>query len=315
MVVGGEAAAERHGGEEHLALAEHAALEDDAALGDHGAEPRRGGLHEVAPRLDGLDGRGGHLLRRDLGRAVGRRVGGHDQQLGAGPHRFVAAAGVEDLEGDQEPEGPGRRAQQAGAVAGDGVDGDAREVGEVREEGAERHVLAEGHPVHLLEHADDVAARPPGHDLVAEVVADAGSVTPTTSVVRSCRARRPRRAAWGEPASGRSRATTSSGHSTSAGRGGRGHGEVAASCASKTEAGGTCSLLTPRCPPPWTSATRSVRTGAPPSGATVPATARATIPPAIGGCADGRRPADAVPGPEGGARAWRARPRPPTRRR
>ena len=52
-----------------------------------------------------------------------------------------------------------------------------------------------------------------------KVVADAGSVTPTTSVEPSSAARRPSSAASGEPASGRSRATTSSGHSTSAGDG------------------------------------------------------------------------------------------------
>ena len=57
-------------------------------------------------------------------------------------------------------------------------------------------------------------------------VVDAGSVTPTSSVVWSCRASRLRSAACGEPASGRSSATTSSGHSTRSGDGcGGGHGE------------------------------------------------------------------------------------------
>ncbi len=92
-------------------------------------------------------------------------------------------------------------------------------------------------------------------------------------------ASRLRRAAWGEPASGRSRATTSSGHTTRRGEGcALATANVAATCAAKTEVGETCCLSRPRCPPPWTRATRSVRRGAPPSGATVPVTTSATIP-------------------------------------
>ena len=93
---------------------------------------------------------------------------GTASSCGAGAHRLVAAPGVEHLEGDQQPERAGGCAHETGAVTGDGVDRHPRQVGEVREEGAERHVLAEGHPVDLLEHADDVAVGPPGHDLVAE---------------------------------------------------------------------------------------------------------------------------------------------------
>ena len=53
-------------------------------------------------------------------------------------------------------------------MPGDRIERDAGEVGEVGEERAVGHVLAEGHPVHLLEHPDDAAVGAPGHDLVAE---------------------------------------------------------------------------------------------------------------------------------------------------
>src|SRR6516165_12407088 len=82
--------------------------------------------------------------------------------------------------------------------------------------------------------------------LLRKVVDDAGSVTPTTSVVWSLRAKLLSNAASGEPANGRFKATTFSGHSTSSGRGCTDvTRELAATCASKTLSGGTCSLLTP----------------------------------------------------------------------
>ena len=168
MVVGREAAAQGHVDREHLAPAQRAAGQHDAALGHRRAVPGGGGLHEVPARLHRLDLRGRHLLGGDLGRAVGRRVGRHGEQLRPGPHGRVAAVRVEDLEADQEPERPGRCAHEPAPVPGDGIERDAGEVGEVGEEGAVGHVLAEGHPVHLLEHADDAAVGAPGHDLVAE---------------------------------------------------------------------------------------------------------------------------------------------------
>ena len=76
--------------------------------------------------------------------------------------------GVEHLEGDQEPERPGRSAHEPAAVPGHGIERDLGQVGEVGEERAVGHVLAERHPVHLLEDTDDAALGTPGHDLVAE---------------------------------------------------------------------------------------------------------------------------------------------------
>src|SRR6516164_4126384 len=58
---------------------------------------------------------------------------------------------------------------------------------------------------------------PQATTLLRKVVDDAGSVTPTTSVVWSRRARLLSNAASGEPANGRFKAATSSGHNTRSG--------------------------------------------------------------------------------------------------
>ena len=239
VVVGREAAAQGDGGEEHLAPAECAALHDDAALGDDRAEPGRGGLDEVAPGLDGLDDRRGDLLGRHLGGAVGGRVGGNGQQLGAGPDRLVAAPGVEDLEGDQEPQGAGGGAHEA-RCRGRGRRRPARRRGRRsarRTSGAARtRRRAPGAPSRRRRRCG--RSGPQATTSLRNEVVDAGSVTPTSSVVWSCRASRLRSAAWGDPASGRSSATTSSGHSTRAGAGcGRGHGERRRQLCGETELG------------------------------------------------------------------------------
>ena len=106
-------------------------------------------------------------------------------------------------------------------------------------------------------------------------------------------ARSPRRAAWhgaagptgsgappaaSPPAGGRARRRPRA-TAPAAERVGRGHARTSPPPGRRRPmVGGTSCLLRPRCPPPWTSATRSVRTGAPPSGATVPTTASATMP-------------------------------------
>ena len=177
-------------------------------------------------------------------------------------------------------------------MPGDGVDRHAREVGEVREEGAvaaRTRRRAPGGPSRTRPRC----ARPaPGHHLVAEGggrrrFGDAGH----EGGVRAGGPGGPGARPGASPPAGRSSATTSSGHSTTRRGAGRAHAGRRGHLRREDQAGGTSCLLTPRCPPPWTSATRSVRTGAPPSGATVPATARTTIPAARGGGADDGGPA------------------------
>ena len=230
----------------------------------------------------------------------------------------VAPAGVEDLERHEEPERAGRRAHETRAVAGDGVDRHARQIGEVREERAERHVLTEGHPVHLLEHADDVAAGSPGDDLVAERggrrrLGHPGEERGVELAGQPLQQRRLRRARQ-RPVE---RDDVLGPHDQLRGRVGRCvTRRVAASWAANTDAGGTSCLLRPRCPPPWTSATRSVRTGAPPSGATVPTTASDDDARRNAAAPMTRRARDGGGGVPAGPRpAWRGRPRRPRRRR
>ena len=168
MVVGRHAAAEGDRRGEDLAPSEGAAAEHHAPLRHDRAVAGRRGLHEVAARLDRLHDVRRHLLGRDLRRAVRGGVGRDGEQLGAGAHGLVATPRVEDLEGHHETERAGRRAHQAGAVSRDRIGGHARQVGKVREERAIGHVLAEGHPVHLLEDADDPSGGSPRHHHVAE---------------------------------------------------------------------------------------------------------------------------------------------------
>ena len=229
-----------------------------------------------------------------------------------------APVGVEDLVGDQDPERAGRRAQQPGPVAGHGVEGHGREVGEVGEEAPVGDVLAEGHPVDLLEGGHDAAVGTPGHDLVAE----GGALTPARSprppgwrelraradMVGGLRGCRP----GGRPGEERSRPRARRPAAGCARVLALRSAEVAASWA---EDGGRVDLLPrgPRRPPPCTAATRSRRRRPPPSGAAAPTTAQRHhdgAPAAGPGSRLPDRPAD------GGDRpARRARRRPATPRR
>ena len=181
---------------------------------------------------------------------------------------------VEDLVGHERPEGAGRGVQDAVAVPGDGVERDAREVGEVLEEPPVRDVLAEGHAVDLLEARHQRARRGEGHDLVAEALgrhrlgdphqrAWRAAASPARPVASRSGSRR-----CGCRETPRPRATPPT---TGPGpRRARRSRSVAANCAAVTVAGSTSDLRRPRTPPPWTDATRRVRTAGPPSGATAP---------------------------------------------
>ena len=156
------------------------------------------------------------------------------------------------------PSGPAGVCEEAGPGAGDGVEGHGREVGQVGEEAPVGHVLAEGDPVDLLV-AGHQRCRPgpKATTSLRKAVADTVSVTPTTRVVRRVRARPASTASSGEPASGVARETTSSGHSTSCGRGAVvacSTSAVAAIWAASTTAGSIWDLRNPRAPPPCTAA-------------------------------------------------------------
>ena len=105
---------------------------------------------------------------------------GYDEQPGPGPGGDPSTCGVEDLVGHQRPDGARRCVQHAVAVAGDGVEGDAREVGQVGEEAPVGDVLAEGHAVDLLEAGHQPARRRRRpRSRCGSAVADTVSVTPT----------------------------------------------------------------------------------------------------------------------------------------
>ena len=58
--------------------------------------------------------------------------------------------------------------QKPGAMAGDGIGRHFGQVGEMRNEGAIGHVLAERDPMHFFEGVDNPAVGRPDHDLIAE---------------------------------------------------------------------------------------------------------------------------------------------------
>ena len=252
--------AQGDGGEEHLAPAEGAALHDDATLGDHRAESGRGGLHEVAPGLDGLDDRRGDLLRRHLGGAVGGRVGGNGQQLGTGADRLVAAPGVEDLEGDQESQAV-RRGCASGpchgrATASSGTPDRSAKCAKKERSGT---YSPKGTRCTFSKTPTMWPFGPQATTSLRNEVVDAGSVTPTSSVVWSLPGQPAQERRLGRPGQRAVERHDVLGpqHEVRDGMG-VGHGEASPRAARRgRKLGETCSLLRPRCPPPCTRATRN----------------------------------------------------------
>ena len=92
---------------------------------------------------------------------------GNSQELGAGAHRLVARPAKKTSKETSSPSGPAGVGMRPVPFRGRHRAG-PRQIGEMGEEGG-GHVLAEGNPVDLFEHAHDVAAWSPGHDSLRKV--------------------------------------------------------------------------------------------------------------------------------------------------
>ena len=186
---------------------------------DHRAEAGGRGLDHVAPFGDGLEACRRDLLGRHLAGEVGRGVGGVDEQLGAGAASATSPRrGVEDLVGHERPERSHRGVQHAVAMARDGVERDAREVGEVLEEPPVGDVLAEGHTVDLLVARHQLARRARRRRSRCESSGPTPSRSPPRGAWRAAlSARAPSCRSIGVPSMRVSSDTTSSGHTTSVG--------------------------------------------------------------------------------------------------
>ena len=201
------------------------------------------------PGLDGLDPGRRELLGRHLrGRCTTRCSSG--RRGARAPARTDGRAGWRRRP-RRRPSGRAGRPACASARSpcpGTASRGHAGEAGEVREEGPVGHVLAEGHPVHLLERSDDASVGPQATTSLRNVFDDAGSVTPTSSVARSRRA--PRATAWPPEASrpGVGRAPPRPRARRRGRRASRAMPRGGGELGPKTETGGTSSWLTPRSP-------------------------------------------------------------------
>ena len=201
-------------------------------------------------------------------RRVGRGVGRHGQHLRPGPHRRPAAAAVEHLEGDEDADRSGRGFHEPVAVAGHGVERHGGQAGQV-EEAAERDVLAEGDPVHLLEGRHDPPVGPQATISLRNSVVETGSVTPAAPGGVQPPGEGGQGGAPGGTAEGPGRAMTSSGQTTSeGGRSGPSPPE-AASWAPNTTGGAPRAWRGAAPPAALHGGDREERRAGPPSGAKV----------------------------------------------
>ncbi len=153
-------------------LADGGALEHLAGVVDDGAEPRRRHLEHPAAGLDGTHARRRHLLGLHDRAGERRAVRGVQDEPGTVGHALPRAVGEEDLPGDRHGDAPHppRDVEARGPLAHECIpvgEGVARQG---LEERAERHVLAEGHPVHLVVAVEDPAVVADEHGGVAEGV-------------------------------------------------------------------------------------------------------------------------------------------------